>query len=453
MADIDTLALSIRAINCIKRFGISTVEELQERMAEFENHAPKFAKEAKAVLETRERVMSITPKYKLGEWVNTDMVSAQLSFEELCSMVGQTIAITATSTGSRCIIVNVQEISDDGNSRGLIYDYGLGELTGLISESDFKSGKRKAYRLIGSPIENEPEAQKTEASIVLSESYEKAVSLHRRIAANAHSAQESLLEVCKGLKEMRDGKLYAELGYESFEDYAENEVGMSRRNANRYIKIAEMYESGTPVSPTIGATKLYLLSTLSDEDRQEITEKNDVKKLGKRELETKIADLKKANERLMVKVDEAEKKAQKSHERETDAWGKAGRLETDNEFYKMKIQQLEAENKKKNDDIISLEETIEKLESRPVEVAVKETDSEELEKLRAEYEAKLAEAVKPDAVPDLQKVFEAYYSAALSSMEKLVAFVEENNIGAYIQRTADFLAEFEIKVGGIEWIN
>lgn len=43
---------------------------------------------------------------------------------------------------------------------------------------------------------------------VLSADYTKVVSLTQRIKANALAAQESLWELCKGLKEMHDSKLY-----------------------------------------------------------------------------------------------------------------------------------------------------------------------------------------------------------------------------------------------------
>lgn len=57
--------------------------------------------------------------------------------------------------------------------------------------------------------------------IIITENYSRAVSLHRKICANAQAAQESLFEVCKGLKEMRDGKLYKELECANFEEYCE----------------------------------------------------------------------------------------------------------------------------------------------------------------------------------------------------------------------------------------
>lgn len=76
------------------------------------------------------------------------------------------------------------------------------------------------------------------ASAVTSK-YTEAYNLNVRICINAQMAQQNLYEVCKGLKEMRDGKLYKELGYQNFEEYCESEVGFTRQNAYKYIKVAE----------------------------------------------------------------------------------------------------------------------------------------------------------------------------------------------------------------------
>ena len=53
----------------------------------------------------------------------------------------------------------------------------------------------------------------------LSPQYGKALELHNKILVSAQLAQNSLWDMCAGLKEMRDGKLYRELGYKNFEDY------------------------------------------------------------------------------------------------------------------------------------------------------------------------------------------------------------------------------------------
>lgn len=309
--------------------------------------------------------------------------------------------------------------------------------------------------------------------IIESAEYTKAVTLHRRICANAQAAQDSLFEVCKGMKEMRDGKLYKELGYSTFEEYSTKEIGFSKKQSYQYIAIAEKFgENVTPGLRNIGVSKLYLLSTLSDEERVEVVEKNDIESISKRELESKIADLKKANERLMGKIDEAEKKAENSRKSEESACGKLSILRTDLEMQQQKIQQLESEKTQlegENNTIPSLKARLEdqgealrascqevqdlrqqvkELESRPVEVAVekdtaalealqKENDERisalknshtaELEKLKTEYEDKLKNIpVTKEEVVDTKEVFKAYLSNAVDASKRLLEFINAN---------------------------
>lgn len=73
----------------------------------------------------------------------------------------------------------------------------------------------------------------------LSTEYIKAAELDRRIKTSAQLAQQSLYDMCMGFKEMRDSRLYKELGYSDFGDYCEKETGFSKMNVYRYISIAE----------------------------------------------------------------------------------------------------------------------------------------------------------------------------------------------------------------------
>lgn len=293
---------------------------------------------------------------------------------------------------------------------------------------------------------------------IISENYTKAVALHRRICANAQSAQESLFEVCKGLKEMRDGKLYKELGYQNFEDYTENEVGISRFMAYKYTAIADM--ENVESIQQIGVTKLALLAKLDEPERAEITQNTDLESVSVRELKSKIEDLKKANERLMGKVDEAEKRAESSRKSEENACGKLSILRTDSEMQKARISQLE----KKRDE---LEAQIEELEKRPVEVAVQESHEVEnmrlaMEKLnediakqdaqmRQEYEdrirslkerheAELKAAqvqVKTQEKPDITTKFRAYLTNAVDASERLTEFIKQHPDEQFRVKTAE----------------
>ncbi|MCQ2463957.1 MAG: DUF3102 domain-containing protein [Oscillospiraceae bacterium] len=217
--------------------------------------------------------------------------------------------------------------------------------------------------------------------LVVTAEYNKAVLLDRKIKANAQAAQESLYEVCKGLKEMRDGKLYKELGYQNFEDYSENEVGIKRHMAYKYCSIAEI-ENVEPVQH-LGITKLSILAKLDEQEREDFIQNNNVEDMSKRELEAQIKQLKKEQEKmngytreLSEKINEANREKEEAEKKAQQMIGNMSVLKTDKEMLTESVEQLKAK--------------IKELEERPVEVAVSD-NSEELEKLREEYEDKLLE--------------------------------------------------------------
>lgn len=291
----------------------------------------------------------------------------------------------------------------------------------------------------------------------ISAEYTKAVDLDRRIKTSAQLAQQSLYDMCMSFKEMRDSKLYKELGYSDFGEYCENETQINRQNVYKYINVVEkLPEEFVSPGRQIGIKKLYLLSTLSEDDRKEITENNDVAEMTKRELEAKIKELK-------IKAD----KADILSSRLDDMNKNCDRIAEQRDKAESKIRQLEAKVKEKDKDIISLEGTIEELESRPVEVAVqsdtteieklnsiiKQTDLDwgkkyseleeeniklrqedfrkhnaEIEQLKSEYERKLSEAENASSaepVPDTKEVFKAYLSNAVDAVKRLLSFVQK----------------------------
>ena len=287
----------------------------------------------------------------------------------------------------------------------------------------------------------------------LSAEYIKAAELDRRIKTSAQLAQQSLYDMCMGFKEMRDSRLYKELGYSDFGEYCEQETGFSRMNVYNYIRVAEkLPQDFVNSSLQIGVKKLTLLAKLSDEERTELAENIDLESTTVKELKAKIDILQNERDRAM------ESNAEASHQ--VFVADKKG-LEMKN-----KVTQLEAE--------------IKELESRPIEVAV-ETDSkevanlkdamrrvdldwsekyskleedslkdrrellqkaeqaekdkqdklsqlrEELDRTKAEYEKKLAGKVDTAPVQDDKAIFKAYLSTAVDSVTRLVDFVNEHN--------------------------
>ena len=272
----------------------------------------------------------------------------------------------------------------------------------------------------------------------LTDNYLKAVNINRNIAINTHTIEMSLYEVCKGLKTMRDDKLYKELGYKNFEEYCEKETKFSRVNVYRYISIVENLPEDfvTPVLQ-IGATKFSLLSKLTEEERTEITESTDLETVSKRELEEKIKEIRSLN----TKLDTAE---------------------NEKESFKTELEQINRERE-------SLYEQVKELEARPIDITVHESDSheianmkeamkicdnqwaekynelqestiiqnrqihqeykEKIDKLTAEYEHKLTEmpvqSEKQISVPDMKETFKLYYSMVYKAYETLVSFVQK----------------------------
>ncbi|MBQ8123097.1 MAG: hypothetical protein IJ170_07275 [Ruminococcus sp.] len=272
---------------------------------------------------------------------------------------------------------------------------------------------------------------------VLSADYTKAVSLTRRIKANALAAQESLWEVCKDLKEMHDSKLYKELGYSSFEKYTEDEVGIKRHQAQKYIAIADM-ENGDS-NHHLGVTKLALLARLDEPQREQIQQNVDVESVSVKELKYKIAELEKNKAKLISDLESA--CADRDQEKE---WR----------------EELVTENGKQSDRISELIAQVDELEARPVEVVAKpdeeiikahlrEIDSlqrqhkEELDELRDTYQKQMNEGIakarKEAQAPDIGELWRALDTALDNAIEAIEDFFDDYDNHPKIKNYANSL--------------
>lgn len=208
----------------------------------------------------------------------------------------------------------------------------------------------------------------------------KAKDLDRRIKVSAQLAQQSLYDMCTAIKEMRDSKLYKELGYQNFEDYCEQEVGIKHSQAYRFISVAEKFDVNSfPSMGKIGMTKLSLLAELDEPTRTEIIENTDLENTTVRELKGRI-------KALEQQADNAQAIADKLTKSENKAWGEVSKLQTDSEMQKDKIAQLEQQ--------------IKELESRPIEVIT--NDSDEVRRLKLAMEKLNADIAKEDARKDME---------------------------------------------------
>lgn len=144
-------------------------------------------------------------------------------------------------------------------------------------------------------------------STQVSDSYAEAVTCHTAILSGIQLASQGLYQMAQGFKRMRDGKLYKELGYKSFEEYCEAETGIKRRQVYNYIAIAEKLPAEFVQSTAqIGSEKLRLLTTLTDDQREEIAENTDLESTSVKELKRQIDELTGKNKELREGLENSE---------------------------------------------------------------------------------------------------------------------------------------------------
>lgn len=198
-----------------------------------------------------------------------------------------------------------------------------------------------------------------------------------------------------------------------------------------------------PVSQ-IGMRKLLMLTALTDDQREELSQTVDLESTTVRELREQIAALKEESELDRKERDNANEAAQR---------------------WKNTAQSAQADNQRLEDQVQSLTDQVRELERRPVEVAVPEPSHElqnmqdamrrinleheqwsakmqddhikhvqeinrqhraETDALRAEYEEKLAAAQASPAEtpePDSKEIFKAYLANAIDAVKRMTAFL------------------------------
>lgn len=322
-------------------------------------------------------------------------------------------------------------------------------------------------------------------SIVPSEQRKQAIELHQKILVSASLAQQNLWDMCNGLKQMSDGKLYKELGYQNFEDYCENEVGFSRMQAHKYIAIVENVNlENVNSSLQIGVSKLYLLSTISESEQQEISEKVNLEETTVKQLKAEIDKLKKDNSKLdaKLKAEAANAEEARSDLREAQKTLKTESIKTCSE--KDRANKALEKLRSKEQEITRLERENEELRSRPTDVAVVDNSAEndrklneviqslerenikrneemdrmyiedrrkleadkkrEIAQIREEYEKKLAEAVKaeapsPEPMNEDKLKFKIYLTSTFDMLNRLTDFTSQHSEPIYKEKIKQLL--------------
>ena len=433
--EIADLGLSVRTFNAVCRAGIRTIPELYHKyqlepewlhrvigQKHTQEVGAALAKHREEVWEELRKEDENFREPMAGDYLadyDRDLWGEEVTFDELAQMAWQLVIVNDSwypedyleEDGEGDVLLVTDADGDAVHLRGdtpKIY-----EITRLAMDDSVKTRYcTKVWKVKGS--EAEDMIEETKSTVIVSGDYTRAVALTRSIIANAQAAQQSLYEVCKGLKEMRDGKLYRELGYQNFEEYCENEVEITYRQAKKYVAIASGYEGSQ--LPSIGTEKLYLLAKLDEPTRQEVTESVDVDSITVKELKAQIAALQSAKESAEADAAQAKDAAREAEEAKERA--------------RLTLLDLM---KKKTDRVKELEAQIKELERNPQELVVVD-HTEEIDRLNAEVEklrqqlaekpdTQLALDVEPLYHTDSKALFKPYLTAAADAVNRLAEFI------------------------------
>lgn len=144
---------------------------------------------------------------------------------------------------------------------------------------------------------------------VSSERQDRAAKLTQQIIANGKIAANSMIEMGRDLKAVRDERLFTEMGYENFEEYCEKKIGIGKRHGYNFIQIYEKFgEEKLGQLQQFGITKLLEIAKLDDEDADDLLQHNDINALSVRELSAKVDEYRNKYEQLTMQLEEEKSK-------------------------------------------------------------------------------------------------------------------------------------------------
>lgn len=262
------------------------------------------------------------------------------------------------------------------------------------------------------------------AEMILTEKKKQAIELNEQIIFKAQLAQKNLYDMCVMLKQMRDDKLYKELGYANFEDYCENEIGMKRRNAYNYISVIEKVEN-VQTFAHLGMGKLSLLASLSESQQEEIQQNVNLEETSVRELKAEIAKLKDDNDKI-----------------------RSAKISMESDLLSVK-----SNNRSLRHQLDDAEKKIADLENKPAEIEIVVQEDEEGKIAKAlvkQLDRQLSEADQ-NHVNEVQKIRREYQNQINELSRQLTEMTEQAEHKEVIE-TVDNTAVFDVYVKMIDKI-
>ena len=309
-----------------------------------------------------------------------------------------------------------------------------------------------------------------EEEIVISSEVREAVACHQRILESGKLAASALVEMGKGLKLMRDKKLYKTLGYDTFSDYVENngDYKFKERQAYSYIKAVESFsEEFLTEHSDLGITKLSLLSALSEQDAVEVIESSELSGMNADEVKALVREKQALGEQLSFWKEEAKNAKDDSADAEMELKTLQEKIEQiEGEKRRAAVEaekaaeQLRKAKEKHKNELAKLNAEIEMIKteqsSKPTEEqrkAIADEYEKRIEDIKAEYEEKaraaeaekqaLADKLKRGDPDEVRAVLRAYF---IETQKTVKTFIEK------VESTADPESRSRFITGTIRWL-
>lgn len=294
---------------------------------------------------------------------------------------------------------------------------------------------RKAKEEEGQPVEQQAfTTEITEKTDTMpTERQNRAAQLTQRILANGSIAANSMIEMGRDLKTVRDERLFTELGFGSFEEYCEKKVGIGKRHGYNFIQVYEKFgEEKLQQLQGLGITKLLEIAKLDDEDAEDLMRNNDVSGLSTRELSAEVEKYKNKYEQLTMLLEEEKSKNAESASLESqveelkrfaamlnDDYNKALKEKAEAiKEHQSEMKKLTADRdkqinelKKKQTDYEELEQRYKEIASRPAEISEEERNAliqqgrDEMCKEKDEDWSNVVELARKTATRNTEKKF------------------------------------------------
>ncbi len=256
----------------------------------------------------------------------------------------------------------------------------------------------------------------------IDKTYETAIALHERIMMSGAMVATALIEMCRGLKQMRDDRLYIALGHDNFEAYCEDRAGIKSRQAYNYIAIYERFGTDKLESyADIGVTKLELISRLPFGERDEILEKASEEGMSASEIKRLLEENKKQGEQISLleeQLAEAENGAPRASSPTEDVPSEKERE------YKDKIAELEKKLAESLDEDVLRRQITKEVTDKQKAAMEKKVDAAVKEKLEAATAEKV-EAAKKATYAEVEGKYKAELDEMRDTLNRSASLTKE----------------------------